>query len=150
MIIFTQIHDNWAVRKQQDNWEERQPSQASPPLGQQGPQATEMPTFCFSPRTKIPACVQSIKMRSFRVKCTSCFSYNYYLESKIGSLTGDASVLSGFETDCHKTSNVVQAGFKLMEILLHLPSNCWDNRDELLAFSLKSSILILRWPEAGG
>lgn len=41
-----------------------------------------------------------------------------------------------FYTDYHNTKDVAQAGFELMVIPLHLPLKCWDNRGELLAFSL--------------
>lgn len=31
-----------------------------------------------------------------------------------------------FYTDYHKTNDVVQTGFKLMVIPLHLPPKCWE------------------------
>lgn len=57
-------------------------------------------------------------------------------------MNGDIRILPGFKTDGHNQQH--SSGFKLMVILLHQSPKHWDNRCELLAFSLKSTVLTLR------
>lgn len=56
-------------------------------------------------------------------------------------MNGDR-ILPGFKTDGHNQQR--SSGFKLMVILLHQSPKHWYNRCELLAFSLKSTVLTLR------